>query len=306
MRLACIFCLLFLTACATPPRYTAEFMPGERYYYDEVNYLNYRQLGEGRKTLILLHGYGSSGYNWSDLLPLLDLDDTRVLIFDLIGSGFSSRPRHHDYSIAANASIINDFIRDYKISEYSLMGHSFGGGVSLLVASQAQASASVMPSSLVLLDTVSYKVPPPIFITLAKIPVLSRASIKVLSPRLMAGISLSRVFHDRSKIRPEQVRRYTHFIAQDDFAEAITQMARDVVPPAADALSNAYKSLGMPVMIVWGEEDKALPLATGERLASELPNAQLVKIPDCGHNVQEECPEPVAQAVNPFFAGVFE
>jgi len=304
MRLALLCCLVFLTSCATVPPKSAEFAPAQRYYYDDINYLNYRQVGEGSKTLFLLHGYGSSGYNWDDLVPLLEIEDTRLLIFDMIGSGFSSRPRHHDYSIVANAQILSDFIQDYKITDYSLMGHSFGGGVSLVTAMLAQAEDRQMPDSLILLNSVSYKTPAPIFISAAKIPLLSQAAIKLLSPRLMTHISLSRVFFDDAKIRPDQRRRYSYFIEQDDFALAITQMARDVVPQDYEALTDAFALLNVPALVLWGAEDAVLPLANGVRLAAEMQDAELIQVPSCGHNAQEECPVPVADAANQFLGAL--
>lgn len=286
--------------CASHRLADVHFESGQRYYYDNANYLNYRELGAGDKNLFLFHGYGSSGYNWDDVLPLLDTTGYRVFIFDLKGAGFSSRPRGQNYSVAENARIINRFIRDYKIKDYALMGHSFGGGVALVSTLLSQASEATLPSGLVLLDSLSYKVSPPFFIRLAQIPVLSPLAIDVLSPKLMAKVSLMRSFHDNSKIREDQLRRYSFFMAQHDYADAVTQTARYLVPEGVELLVQAYAAIDAPVLVIWGEEDTVLPVELGERLAAEMQNAQLLKIAGCGHNSQEECPEAFADEVSEF------
>lgn len=299
-RLLVVLCLLMLTGCASLRSVDVHFDPGQRYYYDNANYLNYRQFGEGDKTLFLFHGYGSSGYNWDDFLPLLDTTGYRVVIFDLKGAGFSSRPLGQDYSVAENARIINRFIRDYKIKDYVLMGHSFGGGVALVSTLLSQASEASMPSGLVLLNSLSYNVSLPFFVRLAQVPVVSPLAIDALSPKLMAKVSLMRAFHDNSKIRQDQLRRYAYFMAQHDYADAVTQTARDMVPEGVDLLVEAYASIAVPALVIWGEGDTVLPVELGERLAAEMQNAQLLKIADCGHNSQEECPGAFAHAVNEF------
>lgn len=301
-RLLVVLCLLVLTGCANHRLADVHFEPGQRYYYDNANYLNYRQLGEGDKTLFLFHGYGSSGYNWDDLLPLLDTTGYRVFIFDLKGAGFSSRPLDQDYSVAENARIINRFIGDYKIKDYVLMGHSFGGGVALVSTLLSQASEAAMPSGLVLLDSLSYNVNPPFFIRLAQIPVVSPLAIDMLSPKVMAKVSLMRAFHDNSKIRKDQLRRYEYFMAQHDYADAVTQTTRDIVPEGVELLVEAYASITTPTLVIWGREDTVLPVELGSRLAIEMQNAQLLEIANCGHNSQEECPGAFANAISGFLS----
>ena len=301
-RLLVVLCLLLLSGCANHRLADVDFEPSQRYYYDNANYLNYRQLGDGDKTLFLFHGYGSSGYNWDDLLPLLDTTGYRVFIFDLKGAGFSSRPLRQDHSVAENARIINRFILDYKIKDYVLMGHSFGGGVALVSTLLSQASEAALPSGLVLVNSLSYDVSPPFFIRLAQVPVVSPLAIDVLSPSLMARVSLMRSFHDNSKIREDQLARYVFFMAQHDYADAVTQTARDLVPDGVELLVDAYASISTPTLVVWGEEDTVIPVELGDRLAAEMQNAQLLKIPGCGHNSQEECPEAFADAVSEFLS----
>jgi pimeloyl-ACP methyl ester carboxylesterase len=56
------------------------------------------------------------------------------------------------------------------------------------------------------------------------------------------------------------------------------------------------------VMIVWGEEDRWIPLEKGEQLHKAIPGSQLRTIPRCAHLAQEDAPEAVAAFLTDFFA----
>lgn len=302
MRFVLLIAVFWLSGCAVMPPKGASYEAGNRYYYDKVNYLNYRLIGNGEKSLFLFHGFGSSSYNWDDLLPLLDVSGYKIYLFDLKGAGFSSRPSNQDYSIVANARIVSAFIRDYKIKDYVLMGHSFGGGVSIVSALIAQVAGSSAPHALVLLSPASYKTRLPLFIRAAKSPVLSLLGSKLSRVEPIARVGVTRAFYDNSKLRSDQVKRYTYFVSQEDFPGAITQIARDIEIPELELLTQAYASLHVPALIVWGEKDRILPVELGHRLAKEIPHATLVELQECGHNVQEECPLHTANAINRFLA----
>jgi pimeloyl-ACP methyl ester carboxylesterase len=62
--------------------------------------------------------------------------------------------------------------------------------------------------------------------------------------------------------------------------------------------------LDLPVLVIAGDDDRVVPTAESIRLAEELPNAQLVVIPACGHVPQEECPQAVLDAVQTFLSSL--
>jgi pimeloyl-ACP methyl ester carboxylesterase len=63
-----------------------------------------------------------------------------------------------------------------------------------------------------------------------------------------------------------------------------------------------YARIERPVMIVWGEEDRWIPLEKGEQLHKAIPGSQLRTIPRCAHLAQEDAPETVAAFLTDFFA----
>jgi len=64
-----------------------------------------------------------------------------------------------------------------------------------------------------------------------------------------------------------------------------------------DEIEPLYKPPGFPVQILWGEEDRWIPITIGERLAKLLTDGRLVRVPSAGHLVQDDAPEAVMAAV---------
>ena len=65
-------------------------------------------------------------------------------------------------------------------------------------------------------------------------------------------------------------------------------------------LGERVKDVQAPVLVITGDDDRIVPTAESVRLASELPGAELVVIPSCGHVPQEECPEAFLNATTGF------
>jgi pimeloyl-ACP methyl ester carboxylesterase len=69
-----------------------------------------------------------------------------------------------------------------------------------------------------------------------------------------------------------------------------------------DEVEPLYGEIERPVLILWGEEDRWLPLEIGEKLHSSIPGSQLKTIPDCAHLAQEDATEEVLGHLIEFFS----
>ena len=150
------------------------YSPDQQFFFSKTEFVNYRVIGNGEKTVIFLHGFGASNRTWDDIIPHLNSPNTNFILFDLIGAGFSSKPRSADYSMRANALVIESFIREHNLRDYAIVGHSFGGGVSLLTTLKFLESTAHRPSALVLLDAAAYETKLPFFVDQLRIPLLRR------------------------------------------------------------------------------------------------------------------------------------
>jgi pimeloyl-ACP methyl ester carboxylesterase len=67
-------------------------------------------------------------------------------------------------------------------------------------------------------------------------------------------------------------------------------------------MAEEIRNISQPTLIIWGREDKALPVAMAGRFKQAIKGAAVKIIPDCGHNPQEEKPEEVNVLIK-WFAG---
>lgn len=97
-------------------------------------YLNYQghnifyfQEGKG-ENLLILHGYPYSSYEWKDMLKVLTQHYT-VTIFDILGMGFSDKPKDHTYSYEEHCAIVNQLLKHLNVNETHIFSHDLGVSV---------------------------------------------------------------------------------------------------------------------------------------------------------------------------------
>jgi pimeloyl-ACP methyl ester carboxylesterase len=151
-----------------------------------------------------------------------------------------------------------------------------------------------------LLDSVSYPQDFPFFIRLLRIPVLNKAALAFLPDKTSTKIVLNAAFFDTSKISDEMVNMYASYLRLEGSHHALIATADQIVPPDMASVIQKYKSINIPVLLIWGEQDKVIPVVHGRRLFEDIPTAQLQTIDACGHIPQEECPERTIDLIENF------
>ncbi|HEY9073619.1 MAG TPA: alpha/beta hydrolase [Desulfobaccales bacterium] len=295
------FLLLLLAAgCAglTPPpppeNLSRDWGQQQTFDYHGVK-INYYEAGQG-PPIILLHGFGGSSYSWRYLIPPLAADH-RVFTIDLKGFGLSDKPADGHYAVADQAEIIADFISRHDLHDLVLMGHSMGGAVTLMTYLKLRETDPGRLRKLVLIDSAGYPQKLPWFIWFSKVPGLSTAAGKLLSPRFAAALVLKKCYYHKDQVTEEQIDTYAYYGSLPGAAAAVSQTAKQLVPLDIEALTAQYKTITVPVLIIWGKEDEVVPLEVGERFKRDIPNSELVVIPHCGHIPLEEKAQVTRQAI---------
>jgi pimeloyl-ACP methyl ester carboxylesterase len=256
--------------------------------------------GKGPPVL-LLHGLGTSSYTWRHIMPVL-AKSHRVLAVDLRGFGASEKPLDDRYSIFDQADAIDAFIREQNLTDLTVVGHSFGGGVTLALALKMQNEGQRRIKKIVLVDSIAYRQPIPIFFQLLRAPVISDIGMALVPPEVQAEQALKIAFHDAEKVTPQAVNEYASPLYSPAAKHALRQTVEKLVPTDIDAFTARYKTLKVPAQLIWCENDKIVPLEYGKRLSQDLPNAELTVLSGCGHMPQEEKPEETAEAIRGFLA----
>ena len=205
--------------------------------------VNYRQYGEG-SDVVLLHGWGQ---NIEMMTPLGNLlkDNHRVTIIDLPGFGLSSEP-DYPYSVYDYVSLLEELFHELKIEKPSLIGHSFGGRLSIIYASRNDVSKVVLfGSPCVRHEYKSFK--QKVLKTLKKIKFLSFIS--------------------------EYVKQ---FIGSEDYKNAKGVMRDVLVKTVNEDLSSCAKKIKAPTLLIWGDNDEAVPLSEARELEKLLLDGALI------------------------------
>jgi len=256
--------------------------------------------GNGGSSLVLLHGYGGSAFSWRYWIPSL-AERHEVWAVDLKGHGSAPAPPDDRYSPHDHADLIYRFIIQKDLRDVTLLGHSMGGGIALLVAFRLLQQGRL--ARLVLVSGAAYPQRLPPFVKLARKGRWARWFFALVPKQRLIRWVLRSIVHDPSAITGAQVEGYAEPLRRASHRLALIKTALGIVPPDIDALTARYPDLDIPTLLLWGRHDRVVPLSVGERLLEVLPRATLEVLEDCGHLPPEELPKDSLQIVESFLKG---
>jgi pimeloyl-ACP methyl ester carboxylesterase len=274
-------------AAAIPPPVSGEkdtLVAGVRWRSREV-------AGDSNPPVVFVHGLLSSSKTWKKVL-LASSSGHRGIAVDLPGAGFSDRPWPYDYSAPSQALALLDFLDTRKIDRAVLVGNSLGGGVSLIAA----AARPERVAGLVLVGAAFPGMTIPWSFRTLRTPGLGELQIEFLVRPVVEFGLRQRLYARAERVTEETVSDWWDPIPVPGTRRAALGFVRS----RTAGYEGLLPKIRVPTLIVWGKEDRLLPASDGMRLASEMPGARLVILPDCGHLPQEEMPEAFSSVVAEF------
>jgi len=237
---------------------------GHRIHYDAEG-------PAGGPVVVLVHGLGGNAENWRNLAPFLSKAGFRVYMPDLLGYGRSEKPADFSYSIPDEAEFVVSFLDALGLRQVDLGGWSMGGWIVQHVAN----SHPERVKRLILFDSAGIA-EKPAWDTRLFTPTTA-AELDQLDALLMPN--------------PPQVPGY---IAKDILRNSkrngwVIHRALGTMLTGRDATDSLLPQLKMPVLIVWGAEDRITPLSQGEKMHGLVAQSQLEVFPGCGHLAPDQC-----------------
>ena len=251
------------------------------------NTIHYTKHGSG-KPIILVHGFAGSTYTWRKLIPLLS-DRYTVYAVDLLGFGLSDKPGDGNYDLKSQSNLVLGFMDALRIPSATLAGHSMGG----VVVAYAAIEKPEMVDSLILVSPGFYGRGAPAFLKYLFFP-LDRFMARQFYTKRVRAQSLTRYFYNKSLLSDEIINAYLLPAKTPGAVEALEYMMATVT---TQTYEGSAEHITQPTLIIWGEKDQANLPADAERLKQEIKQSSLIYIPECGHYVQEEKPEELAEEI---------
>lgn len=246
------------------------------------------------ETIVLICGFSVPYYIFDPLYEALLGNGLPVLRYDLIGRGWSDRPRIR-YDIDAFVQQLRELLDSLKIRRVSLVGLSMGGPIAATFA----ARYSPRVKRLVLIDPAGARdLHLSRFLCLIRLPVLGELAMVVLgNGAILRGVASD--FFDRSLVGAflERYRRQMQF---KGFRRALLSTLRAGM---LDSYLRTYEEIGMlglPTLLIWGTEDHTVPFEHSLLIRGAIPHARFEAIPRAGHLPHYEQPEPVNRLLAEF------
>lgn len=259
--------------------------------------VHYQEAGDKHApALVLIHGFASSTLVWSNVFLKLAEAGYRVIALDLLGYGYSAKPRNGEYTIAGQAKLLTRLLDALGIPRALFVGSSYGGAVAATCALDYPDRVE----KLILVGTVNNN--RPLAFTLLRLfgsPLFG----DVVSPLLIGSRRLLRRRMKQVYDRHEWVLDERRVDARHlPLRAAGTQRAiiRTVRGWDAERISRDAHLITQPTLLLWGENDQEIPLADGARLHEEIPGSRLIIFLECGHLPHEEYPEAFTNVVIDF------
>jgi pimeloyl-ACP methyl ester carboxylesterase len=259
--------------------------------------MHVERFGHGGTAVILIHGFATSSFLWRNVAPAITEAGHTAYALDLFGHGESDRPSDADFGIAAQAEYLDAAMTALRVARGIIVGVDIGGDVALRLA----ATRAERVEKLVLINTPAFDDLPAKDITqmqrsTAKFAFRTTRGILGAAP-LVEGVLKGSVANPENMPVKLIARYLAPFVGKDGVNHLLT-LASSI---SADDMEDVdMKSIHVPALVVWGEQDQWVDGRVADRLVNELPDGRLVKMAGVGRLVPEENPEQLSQLLLEF------
>jgi len=259
-------------------------------------------VGEG-PAVLMLHGLGASKVSLMPVMPPLVHAGHRVIAPDLPGHGSSDKPRT-EYTPRFYARAVRRLLDAMEVREAAVLGNSLGGRVALELAARSPGRVT----GLVLLGPAVPGFRVRYLLGLTRVIPSRVGTLPFPVRERWMRVAIRRLLADPTRLpeagiqaaAEEFIRTYRDPRARLAFVDSLRHILTEQPKPFWARM----RRVRVPALVVWGEQDRLVPVRLGHRLASELPHAELLVLPGVGHVPQFEAPEETAGAILRFLMDI--
>lgn len=292
---------------------------GFRHRGHSIFFRDHARVPGARRALVLIHGFPTASWDWHLLWPALAERFDRVVAADMIGYGFSDKPRGYAYSIFDQADLHEALLAQLGIDEAHVLAHDYGDTVAQellarhvqrheggdLPGPHAAARGPRLLSAALLNGGLFPEVHRPRPIQKALLgplgPLLSR-----LSNRRSFGKSFAEIFGASTQPAAAELDAFWQLLQHNGGRHIQHRMIRYIPERAANRARwvGALQCTQVPLLFVNGPDDPVSGAHMAARWRELLPRAPVVELPGIGHYPQVEAPARVLDALMTFHSGI--
>jgi len=241
--------------------------------------INYKIAGQG-PAILVLHGWGGSSDSWIEVQRILS-KDYKVVVPDLPGFGRTPPPpqpwERKDY-----VDFVLSFLNDLEIESFFLVGHSFGGSISIMLSKRCPERIR----RLILIDSAGIKPKPGLKTRI--IFWIARIGNAVFSPRHLKR------FRDTAR------NLLYIFLRNRDYVKANGIMKETIKNIFIEDLLPELSGINKETLIIWGGADRILPPKYGYIMKEKIKDSKLEILPKIGHSPHLEVPRKCSEIIMKF------
>jgi pimeloyl-ACP methyl ester carboxylesterase len=237
----------------------------------------YVDSGEG-KTILMLHGWMDNLKTFDGLVGCLG-NNFRVVRPDMPGFG-QTEPPTETWDVSKYVEFVSHFLEKIEVSPDVILGHSFGGRVTIKGVSGGIFKAK----KIILVGSAG----------ISKSNTLRNIIITVLAKIFSLITLIPPLLFFRHKIR-----RKAYQIIGSDYMDSMYLKETFLKVISEDLLENA-RNINVPTQLIWGRNDTETPIADGEKYNEVIKNSKLSVIEGAGHLVHKEKSQEVAEIIRGF------
>jgi len=273
--------------------------------------------GQGEETLILIHGFPTSSYDYHRALPHL-LKKFRVVMFDHVGFGFSSKPSNYTYSLVDQSEQALALWRTLGITKAHIVAHDMGDSVLTEILSRRDRSS--LPDYFtnffqsigftnggMRYDLINFRLSQTLLLSSLG-PYLSQLQTKLPSLERFARQQLGSIWGKFTENMDEDITNIidiNKYKGGNKITHKTVTYLRDRARFEPRWLSSLSR-LDIPALVFWGDSDAVAPMTIPRSLSTILPHQHLVgrTLQDTGHFLMLERPEQWAKTISQFILNI--
>lgn len=264
---------------------------GQSFMFGE-HCIRYWEAGEG-EPLLLIHGFPSGSWDWHYLWAPL-AQGYRVIACDMLGFGFSDKPRGHDYSLLEQADIQQALLKHLGITHCHVLAHDYGDSVAQELLARDTEGESWLQSLCFLNGGLFPETHHPVLLQkLLMSPIGFLIGRRFNRERMQA--TFSGIFGAQSQPSNKELDAFWEMIAANNGPAVMHRLIRYMAerPVHRDRWVAAMQTTAVPLRVIDGAADPISGAHMVQRYRELIPNADTVLLPGIGHYPQVEAPRDV-------------